>query len=387
MRYSLTIFLLLIFSACEKDDIFTIDPNQEFSKNLQKLADDIVGYGLPGYIMLVDHPIKGFHIIESGKANLEDETILHKDHLFHSASLMKTFTAVCAFQLHEKALLNVDDEISLYLPEEIIAKIPNGNVATIKSLMNHSSGIPDFALQSNYIEDLISYTNGGPEPRNVLEYIKDLNPDFITGSDHLYCNTGYYILQLIIAEKSGLLFEEYLYDNIIKPLALVNTFYREVPTSVDYARVPDYYIDWDNNRMLTKSTKLENEATKTFEGFSGLLATVEDYYKFIKALFVDGTLLSRESIEKMKKTNHNIGFGYGTGLEVIKSDSYPDKYGHKGGTQASFFYYPEEGTFLLTMANYSFVDGASPFDQKGIVPDELGKAGNIVGEVEQLLFD
>lgn len=387
MKNLITFCLMLsIFSSCKKD-IFNHDSTIGFTENLQILADNYIQEGLPGILLLVDNPERGMHIIESGYANLETQAPLTKNQLFHSASLMKTYTAVCLMQTEEAGLLSINDLIKTHLPVAIIEKIPNGEAATIRSLLNHSSGIPDFAEQSDYLSDLIAFTEGGPKPKDELEYIKNLNPNFEVGAKHRYCNTGFYILQLLISEVNQKPFEVYLHENVFQKIGLKNTYYKNFPQAIDYTQVPNYYIDWENNGNLSNSTNLENLATQTFEGYSGLIATIEDYHQFAKALFMDNTLINKSSLEKMMAVSHSKDFGYGQGLEVILSDKYPDKYGHKGGTQSSFFYYPAENTFVLSMLNYSFNTGESPFDKKAIVPDKIGKNNNLIGEIELCLFE
>lgn len=381
----LTVSLILVSSSCKKNK-FKCNDDLSFNQNLQILADQYISNGFPGIVLLVDHPENGYHVIESGLASTENNVPITKNHLFHSASLMKTFTATCILQLEETGSLQLSDLISNHLPPEMIQKIPNGDQATIHSLLNHTSGIPDFAVQSNYLDDLIAYTEGGPLPNDELEYIKSLNPNFPVGNKHEYCNTGYYILHHIVAQVSGISFDDYFLQNIIQKVGLEHTFHKNLPQQVDYSNVPDYYVDWENNGKLSNSSALENLATQTFDGYSGLLATIEDYHKFLKALF-NGTIISNSSIEKMMDINHTNGFGYGQGLEVILSSEFPDKYGHKGGTQASFFYYPDEQAIVISMINITFVSGDSPFDKKGIASDEIGKDNNLIGEIELCLFE
>jgi len=378
---------LLLFTSCNKNDLFKHNSNQSIQENIQRLADAYVGEGLPGMVLMVDEPNLGKHIISSGMADKDNNIPITKDHLFHSASVMKTYTATCIFMLQEQGKLNIQDKIADHLPTSIIQKTPNGDLATIEQLMKHCSGIPDFAEQEDYLNDLIDYSNGQNPPQNFLEYIKDKKANFIPGNKSQYCNTGYYLLSLIVAEKSNQSFESFLNDNIIQKLSLQNTFYRNLPLAVDYTRVPQYYIDWDSDGNLSNSTDLENKSTQTFEGFSGLLATIEDYHRFLQSLMVDKSLISQASLNQMMSSSSNKGFGYGNGLEIILSNRLPSKYGHKGGTQASFFYYPSKNTLVLSMLNYSFLDGESPFDQMAIARDKICVNGNLIGEIEKCLFE
>ncbi len=211
-------FCLFILISCGKNDLFDHDNNLNFSENLQLLADNYVEWGFPGMVLLVDHPDKGLHIIESGEASTEDGTKITRDHIFHSASVMKLYTAVCIYMLEEQGLLNTNDLIKDHLTTDVLEDIPNGNEATIKQLLNHSSGIPDFASQDEYINDLLAFVDGGDEPKEELTYIKGLSADFSAGSNNAYSNTGPYILHLIVASASGQDFPTFFLENIIEPL-------------------------------------------------------------------------------------------------------------------------------------------------------------------------
>ena len=386
LRPLLFLCLLLALFACKKDE-FKHDEALTYAENLQNLADLYTAKGLPGIVLITDNPETGLKTVASGFADLDNEIPMNKDYLFHSASLMKTYTATCIFLLQEQGLLNIEDKIDQHLPASLISKIPNGTEATIKSLLNHSSGVPDFATKDDYLEDLIAYVEGGPEPKDEFEYIKDDSPDFSVGKKHKYSNMGYHILALIVSEISGQSFAYFLQKEIIEELGLENTYYKGVPELPDLNRIPEYYIDWEDKGILENSSHLESKVSGLLEGLAGLLASPEDYYLFLKALLKEERLISRSSLSEMMEVSHNKDFGYGQGLEVILSKKYPDKYGHKGGTQSSFFYYPEKESFILSFINYSFNSGGSPFDKMAIVPDKIGENRNLIGEIELCMFD
>lgn len=386
LRPIILLCLFGVLSSCKKDE-FKHDKALTYTENLQQLADLYTAKGLPGIVLITDTPEMGITTVSSGLADLDNNISMNKDYLFHSASVMKTYTATCVFMLQEKGLLDINDKIEKHLSPELIAKIPNGTQATLKSLMNHSSGIPDFATQDDYLEDLFAYVEGSPEPKDELVYIQDLSPDFSVGKKHAYSNSGYHILGLLVAEISGQSFASFLHTHIIDKLGLENTYYKGVPASPDINRIPQYYIDWDDKGVLENSSLLESKVSGLLEGLAGMLASPEDYHLFLKALLHEGKLLNTQSIGEMMEVAHSKGFGYGQGLEVILSKKYPDKYGHKGGTQSSFFYYPEKEILILSFINYSFNSGSSPFDKMAIVPDKIGVNRNLIGEIELCLFD
>lgn len=74
-----------------------------------------------------------------GYSNYKDKMKNGPASRYQIASLTKQFTAIAVMQLQEKGLLSTTDPIRFYLPD-----YPNGDRITIKHLLSHTSGIPDF---------------------------------------------------------------------------------------------------------------------------------------------------------------------------------------------------------------------------------------------------
>ncbi|WP_217620828.1 serine hydrolase, partial [Bacillus sp. GbtcB13] len=74
-----------------------------------------------------------------GYANCKDKVKNKPSTRYQIASLTKQFTAIADMQLQEKGLLRTDDPVQNYLEG-----YSNGDSITIKHLLSHTSGIPDF---------------------------------------------------------------------------------------------------------------------------------------------------------------------------------------------------------------------------------------------------
>lgn len=157
-----------------------------------------------------------------GMANLDHDVRLTPASVFHVASVSKQFTATAILLLAQDGKLSIDDDVRTYVPE-----LPDfGKRITIRHLANHTSGIRDqWALLGlagwRYSRDLIT----DDDVLSLLSRQKDLN--FAPGERHLYSNSGYTLLAIIVSRVSGKSFREFTTERIFKPLGMTNTHFRD----------------------------------------------------------------------------------------------------------------------------------------------------------------
>lgn len=125
-------------------------------------------------------------------------------------SITKTFTGLAIMQLKEKGLLDLDAPVRKYLPE-FKMKTLSGNIddITIRHLMTHHAGIPDF------MKDKFGYKN-----KYFTEVLSVVNEDYATyppNTVYSYSNTGISLLGNIIERVSGKSYYDYIRDNIMIP--------------------------------------------------------------------------------------------------------------------------------------------------------------------------
>ena len=158
-------------------------------------------------------------IIVSGYANKETKAAITADSRFHIASLTKMFTAVIIYQLIEEGHLALDTKISSLLDTKVYEKIDNFNATTIKMLLEHSSGIPDF-IGSAFDEAAIHAKNHNWSAEEALSFIQDTPSHFKAGSEYAYNSTGYVLLGGIffINKKAKFIKGDILNSKIIKKI-------------------------------------------------------------------------------------------------------------------------------------------------------------------------
>jgi CubicO group peptidase (beta-lactamase class C family) len=154
-----------------------------------------------------------------GMANLELDVPIRPDSIFDIGSTSKQFTALSVLLLSRRGVLSLDDPIQKYLPE-----IPGyGAPVTIRHLIHHTSGIRDYLtlmaianmpFENDYQEDLVV---------DLVARQKALN--FTPGDEHLYSNSGYFLLSEIVERASGQDLRQFAHENIFEPLGMRHTHY------------------------------------------------------------------------------------------------------------------------------------------------------------------
>lgn len=238
------------------------------------------------------------------------------DTKFQTASAGKFFVAVGIMQLIEAGRLSLDSQIGDLLDfpiHQIDQKI------TIRQLLNHTSGIPDYfdeSTRSEYSDLWIDF------PNYKIRKSKDLLPLFIekpmmyqAGEKFQYNNSGYVILDLIIESTTGQLFDEYLAEKIFRPCEMLDTGYYE------FDRLPAkcanaYIFDRAKHQYYTNIYSVDAKGT----GAGGAFTTVVDVEKFWKEL-LSGNLVSMTTLSEMfsvQSSDKDDYYGFGVWLEKIE---------------------------------------------------------------------
>ncbi|HPH22627.1 MAG TPA: serine hydrolase domain-containing protein, partial [Chitinophagaceae bacterium] len=152
-----------------------------------------------------------------GIANESTKELLNESSIFELASVSKQFTAMAIVILKEKGKLSYEDKISTFLPQ-----LSNYKNVTIKHLLNHTGGLPDYMdLMDSLFDKRKIATN-----KDIVDLFAKHNPKilFEPNTKWEYSNTGYAFLASIIEKVSGLSYGDYLQKAIFKPLEMNNTF-------------------------------------------------------------------------------------------------------------------------------------------------------------------
>ena len=146
---------------------------------------------------------------DSDPANSHD---LHTS--FHIASISKTFTAVAIRSLAERDALSLDAPLSSLLPG-----FPEGERLTIRHLLDHRSGIPDYWSLPDVREVMARKLAVG----EIVDWLGSHSLEFEPGSDFSYSNSGYTVLAAVIEAASGQPYHDYLAARVYPAAALTET--------------------------------------------------------------------------------------------------------------------------------------------------------------------
>ena len=169
-----------------------------------------------------------------GMANLELGVANSPQTVFDIGSTGKQFTAFSIQLLAQEGKLSLDDDIRKWMPE-----IPSyGKTITIRHLLHHTGGLRDYielmSLQGVMQEDL----TGDAEVLEIMARQKA--PNFPPGEEHLYSNTGYNLLSMIVKRVSGLSLRDFAAERIFGPLGMTYTQYNDSHTRIIPNRATGY---------------------------------------------------------------------------------------------------------------------------------------------------
>lgn len=193
----------------------------------------------PGVAVLV---MQGDDVVYSrgfGYANLDDEVRITPRSMFRLASVSKQMTTMAAMRLAEAGKLEYDDPVTKYFPE-----LDTWPGVTIRHLMWHTSGIPDYYEEDYYRE----YDQQGPMPQmaDLLEILQVYRePEFAPGEKYVYNNAAYELLALIIGKVAGMPFHEAIDELVFKPAGMKTALAFNTARGNFANRVTGYTLDDD----------------------------------------------------------------------------------------------------------------------------------------------
>ena len=291
------------------------------ANGLDALLRDAVAGGFPGIALYVERAGKPLYSGAAGVSNIERKTPLKATDRHRIYSITKTFTAIVTLQLVDEGVLSLDDTATKWLDDPAVARIPNADRATLRQLLNHTSGIYDFADDTDspfWVDAFL-----GPDadwakvwtPRELLAYADGANhaPYFAPGESYFYSNTNYLLIGLIVEKATGHTFGTELRTQILEPLALTDTFFAEGAAMPD--GVVDAYQSLDGQLVSLGATNLSWAWT-----FGGMVSTTADLARFSRAVF-GGELLSPASFKEMFAYFPAKHPGYYEGIGLYKIDT------------------------------------------------------------------
>ena len=228
---------------------------------VQEQVDEAIGNGFDGMIVYVDQAGKPPEHYTGGWKDRENKIPADPKSLFKIASISKLYSAVAATKLVKEKRLSFDKTLAAYLPE-LKGRIENAEEITLRMMIQHRSGIPNFTDNPDYWEN--EQENG----QNALDFALDLPASFKPNEGYEYSNTNYLLLRRIMDDVLGYSHHLYMKEKILIPLELKNTFFSITEVNLDDV-MSGYYVGYEEDFKAREY---------------GMLATAEDVGIFLRAL-------------------------------------------------------------------------------------------------------
>ncbi|HEV2988468.1 MAG TPA: serine hydrolase [Candidatus Angelobacter sp.] len=292
---------------------------------LQKVVQPYVDAQMFMGSVLVAKDGKAIFSKSYGMADLEWSVPNSPTTRFNIASMTKQFTAASILLLEDRGKLRTDDLAKKYLPDAPTA----WDKITIYHLLTHTSGIPD---------DAAKYEPGTPD--KLIFHDKPLN--FEPGTRWAYTNLGYIVLGYLLERISGQTYEEFVQQNIFKPLGMNDSGLMSFVTIIP-RRASGY---WPGSNGIENADRPDARI-----GFSAgsLYSTTEDLLQWEEGLF-GGKILSPASLRKMT-TPFKSDYACGLHVSRINGRLLVEHDGNNIGFNADMAYYPEERIAVIVLAN------------------------------------
>ncbi len=293
--------------------------------SVQAQVDDAIEYGLDGIIVYVDQAGEPPAFYTAGWKDRERQIPADPQSLFKIGSIGKLYDAVTVTKLVNDNRLSLDDTLADFFPD-LVGRIENADQITLRMLVQHRSGIPNYTNQPGFRWDNPTKTS-----KESLALVLDLPADFEPDATYRYSNTNYLLISEILHKVLGYSHFQYIKEEILTPLGLNNTFGSIHEVNMDDV-MSGYYVGAEADFKQVDA---------------GMVATAEDVGIFLRALN-DGSLLNANE-------------------QAIYSSIY--LYGHSGwvlGYQSIARYHKEIDTVVVQFVN---TNGGTPlvpfFDTQG----------------------
>ena len=273
-----------------------------------------------------------------GEADVEDHVPAADSTIYQSGSVGKQFTAALVVRLAGEGRLGLDDWIAKWLPEGP----PGWRRITIRQLLTHTSGIPDYA------DSTLDYRRDYTEAE-LVRLAASLPPLFQPGERWSYSNTGYLLLGVIIHRLTGTFYGDLLRSQVFEPLGM-----RTARIISESAIVPNRA---DGYRLVDGRLEHQEWVAPTLNATAdgSLYLTVLDLARWAVGLNhrrypgPDGLRQSWTPV----RLNDGGTYPYGFGWSLDQQRGYP-RIGHTGswqGFKASIQRYPEHDLTVIALAN------------------------------------
>lgn len=303
----------------------------------------------PGAAVLVIHHGQVMFRRGYGVADLRTKRKIDQRTNFRLASVTKQFTATAIMLLVHDGKLRYDEHLTDIFPE-----FPAyGRAITIRNLLNHTSGLPDYediltAQYPNTADTMIPQIHDA----GVLKLLEQQSAGkFPAGTKWEYSNSGYAVLAMIVEKTSGQPFAQFLRQRIFAPLGMTRTIAYEKGTNEVFDRAYGYA------RVNSLWQKHDQSSTSAVLGDGGIYSSLADLEKWDRALKMH-TLLSESEMQPAltpvlldRPDGMPAQYGFGWFLNPYRGHRRMWHTGETVGFRTAIERFPEDQLSIIILCN------------------------------------
>jgi len=270
LHINIFVFIILFIPGC-----ISLEPLPD---SIELELEDAISRGLNGIIVYVDQNGDTAHFA-AGWKNRENKVPADTQSLFKIASISKLYIAAAASKLVYNDSLSLDQTLAEYMPD-LVGRIENAETITLRMMLQHRSGIPDFI-------DHPDYPWGEPpmSTRETLELVLDMPADYEADKRYKYSNTNYLLIGEILDSTLGYSHHKYIKREILLPLELYDTYSLLSEVNLDDV-MSGYFVGYD----------LDIKQNDYIIPGGSMVSTAKEVGTFLRAL-IDGSLLNEQEQE------------------------------------------------------------------------------------------
>lgn len=319
--------------------------------------------------------VKGDDVVFSrgyGYRDVERSLPATENTLYGIGSVTKSVTAVAILQLSERGKLKLDDPVTNYIEPYKVDKY--ANKTTVTHMLTHTSGFPTLnAAEILLMRDIGKDGTYIPmtDYADFFDLINEAKDERVSppGESFFYWNEGYTILGKIIEELTGKEFDQYISENILKPLGMDrSTFHKELALADPDVATPYYFGEGGREPVSIVDNKLVQSP-------GGLITSSLELSRYLRMWmgskkYNDGVLNEKsiaEGIKPRAKTNRLGGmidafyaFGWMTSKNLFGME-FVSHSGSVGVSSGFLGFVPELGIGVSIGSNH----GETPTSQIG----------------------
>lgn len=305
---------------------------------IQSDLDGLTRSGVVGSIATLDDGTTTA-VMTSGVPNRTNGDSIGKNDRVRIGSVTKTFTASLVLQLVAEGKVDLDAPIEQYLPgllhgsdmdgSDMDGSGTDGSAITVRQLLQHRSGLPEFAGEPGADEWIAANEDRTLTPSAAVAIALGKPAQFVPGTSFVYTNTNYIVLGMLVESVTGRSYADELQSRILDPLDLDDTY---LPAAGERDIRGDHltgYQDLDGG--LTDVSRTEPSIPWAA---GAMVSTGTDLNTFWRAL-LDGRVVPAEQLAEMTTpqvaATEAEGLGYGMGVGATELPCGVTYTGHSGG--------------------------------------------------------